>query len=95
MDKLGGLISIARKAGFCIIGQDKLKNYDKKLYIILISKTAGNSLEREMTFLAKEKNIPLLWMEELDNLTGINNCKVIGIKNKELSEQIAKIIKGE
>jgi len=95
LDKLGGLISIARKAGFCIIGQDKLKNYDKKLYIILISKTAGNSLEREMTFLAKEKNIPLLWMEELDNLTGINNCKVIGIKNKELSEQIAKIIKGE
>ncbi len=95
MNRLQGLLSIARKAGFCVIGQDNLKGYDKKLYVILLDKTAGKSLQREMKFLSSTRGIPILEVSELNKITAIENCKVLGVKNKNLSDSIIKDIKGE
>lgn len=95
LNNLSGMIGIARKAGFCIIGQENLIGYDKKLYLILLDKVAGKSLTREMNFLAKQRNIPIRYVEQLDKLTAIENCKVIGIKNKNFSENIIESLKGE
>ena len=95
MADLGGLISISRKAGYVIIGQDNLIGYDKKLYLILLDKTAGKSLVREIDFLSKKKNVQVLLVEDLGKILKIENCKVIGIKNKNLSDAIVKSVKGE
>ena len=95
MNKIQGLISIARKAGFVIIGKEKLAIYTKKLYLLLIDKSAGNSLLREMKFLSENRDIPLLEIENLAELVSIENCKAIGLKNKALSESIEKCVKGE
>ncbi len=95
MNKVGGLISIARKAGYAVIGQDNLSGYNKKLFLLLMDKTAGNSLTRQMNFIAREKNIPLLEVENLGVMVGIEKCKAIGIKNKAISENIEKCLKGE
>ncbi len=95
MTKINGLISIARKAGFVIIGQDNLRGYNKKLFLILLDKNAGNSLAREAKFLSEKKNIPLLVIENLAETVGIENCKIVGIKNKIFSENIIKVLKGE
>jgi len=95
LNKIDGLISIARKAGFVIIGQDNLKNYDKKLYLLLLDYTAGKSLSREIEFLSKTKNVPLFRVENQGEKVGIENCKTLGLKNKAISENISKILKGE
>ena len=95
MNKIQGLISIARKAGFVIIGKEKLATYTKKLYLLLIDKSAGNSLLREMKFLSENRDIPLLEIENLAELVSIENCKAIGLKNKAFSESIEKCVKGE
>ena len=95
MNRLKGLISIARKAGFVIIGKDNLTSYRKKLYLVLLDKTAGNSLLREMNFISENRNIPILEVENLAEVVGIENCKVIGLKNKAMSENIEKCLKGE
>ncbi len=95
MSDLKGLISIARKAGYVVIGQENLVGYDKKLYLLILDKTAGKSLEREITFLAKRRALPLLRVENLGEILKIDNCKVIGIRNKNLSEEIERILKGE
>lgn len=96
MEKISGLISIARKAGYVIIGQDNLSKYDKKLYLFLIDTKAGNSLSREMKFLSENKKIPLFQVEDLGKLVSIDNCKAIGIKNKAISENIIEcLLKGE
>lgn len=39
----------------------------------------------------KEKNIPTIEVDDLENLTSIKNCKIIGIKNKNLSSLIEKL----
>ncbi len=95
MTKINGLISIARKAGYVIIGKDNLMDYQKKLYLLLVDKTAGNSLLREMKFLSNKKEIPLLEVENLNEIMSIENCKAIGLKNKAMSENILVCLKGE
>jgi len=95
LNKTKGLISIARKAGYVIIGKENLIGYTKKLYLLIVDKRAGNSLLREMKFLSESRNLPILEVDDLAELVGIENCKAIGLKNKAMSESIEKCVKGE
>ncbi len=95
MSSLEGLINIAKKAGFVIIGGENLSNYTKKLYLLILDNTAGNSLRREMQFLSSKRNLKILNVENLSKIVGIENCKAIGIKNKAFAENIEEYLKGE
>lgn len=91
MEKVKNYLGLAKNAGYVIVGSDKLDNYSKKLYLILIDKNAGkNSLK----IASKHENnsVNLRFVENLENLINIPHCKIIGIKNKGLSEQILKYL---
>lgn len=90
--KLQEYLNIAKKAGYVIIGGDKLYNYNKKLYLVLYDKEAGRSTQKIVEKL-KDREIPILSVENLQNFLNIPNCKLIGIKNKSLSDIICNIIK--
>jgi hypothetical protein len=95
LSSVEGLINIARKAGFVIVGGENLSNYTKKLYLLIMDNTAGNSLKREMQFLSEKRNLKILTVDNLSKIVGIENCKAIGIKNKSFAENIEKCLKGE
>lgn len=95
LNNIGGLLGIARKAGYVIVGQDNLVGYTKKLYLILLDETAGNSLSREMKFLSEKTDALVVRVKDLAKMINIENCKVIGIKNKNIADEIVKNIKGE
>ena len=95
MDKIKGLISISRKAGYAILGGENLLSYDKKLYLVLLDSSAGKSLSREIDFFCKNKGLVQILVKGLNDYTGVENCKVLGIKNKKLAENIEKLLKGE
>ena len=95
MNNIAGLIGIARKAGYVVVGGENLSTYTKKLYLLLLDLSAGNSLKREVNFAASKRRIPVLVVEGLGKIVGIDSCKAIGIKNKAFSEQIEKMLKGE
>lgn len=95
MKTLNGIINICRKAGYLIIGGENIKNNPHKMYLILIDKSSGNSLKREINYLLVSRKIPFLEVEGLANMIGIENCKAVAIKNKALSDEILKMIKGE
>ena len=90
-NKIKGYINISHKAGYLIIGGEKLKGYTKKLYLILYDK---NSLKNTLKIIEnfKNKNIPIKEVENLEELTSIKNCKIIGFKNKNLSELILSLL---
>ena len=92
---LNGIINICRKAGYLIIGGENIKNNSHKMYLILIDKMSGSSLKREINFLSETRKIPYLEVEGLKDIVGIENCKAVAIKNKALSEEISKMIKGD
>jgi len=90
LNKIKGYINISHKAGYLIIGSDLLKSYDKKLYLVIYDKSAMKNTLKVVEKI-KEKNIPTIEVDDLDNLTSIKNCKIIGIKNKNLSSLIEKL----
>ncbi len=85
--KAKGYLNIAHKAGYLIIGSDNLKGYDKKLYLVLIDKTAGKNSNKISSTLT-ERGVTLKIIENLPELVSIKNCKIVGVKNKQLSEKI-------
>ena len=89
-DKLRGFLNICRKANYLIIGGEALSNYNKKLYLVLYdSSSKKNTLKIVEKF--SNKGIKTMELDNLDTILLINNCKIVGIKNKNLSEEILKI----
>ena len=89
--KLQGYINIAKKAGYVIIGGDKLYNYNKKLYLVIYSKDASKNTLKIVEKL-KQRDIPVITLENLEDIMNIKNCKIIAIKNKNLSDIILDAI---
>ena len=89
--KLQGYINIAKKAGYVIIGGDKLYYYNKKLYLVIYSKDASKNTLKVVEKL-KQRDIPVITLENLEDIMNIKNCKIIAIKNKNLSDIILDAI---
>lgn len=89
-EKLASYLGIAMQAGYAIIGSDKLDGYDKKLYLVLIDTEAGKSSRKVYDRLVASG----VDGREVENLGSLNNKtnKIIGIKNKGLSEEIKKYL---
>lgn len=90
-EKIKGIFSIAKKGNYVIIGADKLKNYKKKVFLILASKSSGKTIFK---LTEKFKDI-VLWVENLEELVLIDNCKIVGIKNKGISDLITENLRSK
>ena len=90
--KVQGLISICKKAGYLIVGGDNLKGYTQKLYLVLYEKNSGKNLIKIANSL-KSPNTDIYELENLFDYTNIEGCKIVGIKNKGLADQIQKLLK--
>ena len=91
MNKIGGYIGLARRANYLIIGSDNIKNYNKKLYLIILSNDCGVNVESIGRNKAGIYKIPCIKCKyDLSEFLDVSNCKIIGVKNKGLSEQILK-----
>lgn len=86
-NKVKNYINIANKAGYLIIGSDKIDNYTQKMYLILLDKTAGKSSQK-IANRFYEKGIEIKFIENLPELCDIKTCKIVGIKNRNLSIHI-------
>lgn len=84
-------LGIARKAGYVIIGGEKLEDYQKKLYLVLYDESVKKNSLKIIEKL-KEKNIPVQMVNDLASLIKIENCKIIGLKNKNLSDIILSLL---
>ena len=90
-NKLQGYLNIAKKAGYVIIGAEKLYNYNKKLYLVIYDNTSEKNTLKVVDKI-KQKNIPIFSIDNLQDIVSIKNCKIIGIKNKNLSDIMMQCI---
>ena len=97
IDKIKGLINIANKAGYLIIGSDALKGYNKKLYLVLYNLDIGKNSQKIVKQIKANINCVVYGIENCDypKIVNIPNCKIVGIKNKGLSEEIIKYLRGD
>lgn len=91
INKLKGYFNISHKAGYLIVGGEKLDNYNKKLYLVLYDNNAQKNTMKVVEKI-KEKNIPTICVENLEDMVSIKNCKIVGLKNKNLSDIIKDML---
>ena len=90
-EKIKGYLNISRKAGYLIIGGETLEDYKKKLYLIIYDKDCGMSTLKIANRL-KSDGYTTVSVEGLGELLSLPKCKIVGIKNKNISEIIEKLI---
>ncbi len=88
--KLKNYLGIAQQGGYIVYGGENLDSYTKKIYSVLCDKNAGkNSLKLAEKLKEKYK---VSYVNDLGQLLSHTNTKLIGIRNKNLSEIIEKMI---
>ena len=94
-----GLIGIATKAGKITIGTEAVleRIEKKKTYLVIMAKDASNKAKENMGYACKKNGIHFLQFESVEALShwvGKSNKSVICINEKNLGEEIYKIISG-
>ena len=93
-EKIEGYLNIAKKAGYLLIGGENIENailHNRKIYLILYEPSIQkNSLK--VIRKAEERSILTKSIEGISNYIQIKNCKIIALKNKNLSDIIYNII---
>ena len=98
-EKILGYLGISRKAGKLIFGTDACLDGLRKdtLSLIIVSKEASERTKNKFSNICNDKKITYIEWGDINSISkaiGKQNKAVIGIKDKNLSEAIKKIING-
>ena len=88
--KIKNYLGIAQQGGYVIYGGETLEDYNKKLYLVLCDRNAGKTSLKLAERLKDRYKVTFI--EDLSTLVNKTNCKIIGIKNKNLSEIIERML---
>lgn len=98
-NKVLGLLGISAKARKVIFGTDScmesIKN--KKIYIVIVANDASDRTKKHFTETCKQYDIPIAIYSNINELSksiGKVNKAVIGIKDKNLANEILKYVFG-
>lgn len=96
INKAKGYLNLARSGGYVIFGADNLKGYTHKLYLVIVRSDYGKTIDKVIVKL-KQQGIDHIILDTslFNQLTGMENCKLLAIKNKGLSMQIINNLRGE
>lgn len=101
-DKLKSYLGFSIKSGEVVFGFDTLLETKKKVKCVIYCNTVNPKIENKLISLCEYKNWALLktQTQTLSTLVSRDNCKVMGLINKNLIKAIMEqdikiIIKGE
>lgn len=98
-NKVYGLLGICAKAGDIVSGTDiTIENVEKKkAKLVIVAKDCSEKTIKNMKFICEKNKVPIHIFGKIEDLSksiGKSNRGVIGIKNENLANEIAKKIYG-
>ena len=90
--QINGLLSIARKGNFAIIGLDNIKKQTRSCNLIIVCDSASEKLKKEAIYFSNKLQSKLFEINNLAELIQISNCKIVAIKNIGIANSIIKIL---
>ncbi len=94
MEKIISYLGFARKSNNIIIGQSTLKTTTKTVYLIMVCSSATDNLKNLAHNLAKKHDCPIVIINGmLSELTHLDNVKIIGLTDYNLSKAIIDTMK--
>ena len=97
INKFNGLLGISAKAGKVISGTDAVIDKISKIFLIIVAKDASEKTIKNFEFYSKKYNIDLIIYGDIFNNSksiGKKNRAIIGITDKNLADNIKKVIHG-
>ena len=92
--KIAGYLSLARKSNNLIIGTENLKKYNKKLYLIILVKTAGKTAQAIAQKQNERTGCEIVVSDiDLSKMLNVNNCQIIALKNKGFADMVIQNLK--
>lgn len=89
MNKIRSYIGFAIKSRSILLGQSKIKYCKGEISLIMLSKDATDNLYNLANNVAERKNCPVIKLNvTLDELTNVDNIKIIAITNNDLANGI-------
>lgn len=89
MNKIISYIGFAIKSNNCIVGQTAIKKNKKQIYLVLSCGSASDNLKNLAKNIANKHNCEFIITNcPLESLTNINDVKIIGITDENLSRSI-------
>lgn len=89
MSKIKSYLGLCVKSGSVVIGQDRLKKFNKQIYLLVVSPTATQNLKDLSTRLSEKFGCDsIITNSVLEELICKAGCKVVGITNNSLAEAI-------
>lgn len=86
IQKMASYIGFCLKSAQCVIGQDRIKSCKDKIHLIILCPSASRNLTELALNAAEKKKCCCIKPDILlENLTHIENCKIIAITNPELA----------
>ena len=88
--QIEGLLGLCRRANYLIIGSDKLKDYSKKMYLIVTNSNPSNNIQKIALQCSDRYKITAIELidSNLGDAIGIKGCQIVGIKNLGMVNQI-------
>ena len=88
--KIFSYINFAIKAGNIVYGIDNIKATKKPVYCVVLCKSATKNLIDTAKNYCIKQNVPYIATTDstIDDYMHTKNCKVVGITNKDISQQI-------
>lgn len=90
-DKLTSYVGFAVRSGAAVYGLENIKKSYKKIFCVIEDEMLSENSRSKTESFCKEKSIKKIVLKNIDELFGANNCKVVGITNKELAKQIINV----
>jgi len=89
LNKIKSYLGLSIKSGKIVIGQDRLKDYNKKVHLIVVSPTASQNL-KDLSLRLKEKfGCELIeTKEDLESLLSRSGCKIVGLTMESLAQAV-------
>ena len=98
-NKILGLLGLSAKAGKICFGSDSVENEirKKKVNIVIVAIDGSERTRNKFEKICNENNIRMIISDTIDNISkaiGKSNKAIIGIKDKNIANQIEKIYDG-
>lgn len=89
MNKIKSYLGLSLKSNRVVIGQDRLKEYNKKVYLLVLSPNASNNLKDLAVRLKDKFNCPLIQTKEnLEDIICRAGCKIIALTMESLAKAV-------
>ena len=95
LKKANGYLNLAKSGNYVIWGSDGLKGYTHKLYLIVYREDFGKTIQKTLGRIDERICKIELNYNDYNEFVGADKSKIIGIKNKGISEQIINLLRGE